>query len=98
MKAIVKVLVPVTLAFGALAAQAGTIETDYPTNVLSTASAAGSAPAQAEPFLVQSNNQGITENRAVRVGPAMQAEMPAERGPARGPALEKGASDLGYFA
>jgi hypothetical protein len=99
MKAIVNILVPVTLAFGAFAVQAaGTVETDYPMNVQSSASAPVGAAAKSESFLVQSNNEGITENPAISVGPAMQADAPAGGGSFGGSAFEKGASDLGYFA
>ena len=99
MKAIVKVLVPVALAFGAFGAQAaGTIETDYPMNLQSSASAAPGAPSQGESFLVQSNHEGITENGTARVAPAIKADVPAKRGSVGGSVMEKGATDLGYFA
>lgn len=61
MKSIVKVLVPVTLAFGAIgAANAQTIETDYPGPVVQTA--VSSAASQAEPFLIQSSEGAVKVN------------------------------------
>ncbi|RPH66584.1 MAG: hypothetical protein EHM83_03650 [Burkholderiales bacterium] len=79
MKSIVKVLVPVTLAFGAIgAASAQTIETDYPGPAVQTA--ASSAPSQAAPFLIQSNQGAVAVNPAYEQAPASRDEVRSEAG------------------
>ena len=66
MKTIVKVLVPVTLAFGAIgaaSAQSFVVETDYPGPIVqSAASTATSAPAA--PYLIQSSQGAVQVNPA----------------------------------
>lgn len=106
MKAMVKVLVPLSMVFAAFGAQAaGTIETDYPTNVQAPASVVTSVSTGAQaPHLVQSNNEGVKESGLSSSASARRAEAPGESGPSSGPAsgansaFEKGRIDFGYFA
>ena len=100
MKAIVKILVPVSFAFAALGAQAaGTIETDYPMNLPSTASHAA-AYSSGGPRLVQSNHEGVKETAEAALRTSGQASTQAGKGSATGArsSYEKGIADLGYFA
>ena len=71
MKAIAKFAVPAALAIAAFSAGAQTIETDYPVVRTNGAMpettqmhASPQAPAQSEPFLVQSNYEGVRVNPA----------------------------------
>ncbi len=66
MKAIVKVLVPATLAFGvigAASAQSFVVETDYPGPVVQSA-ASTATPAAAVPYLIQSSQGAVQVNPA----------------------------------
>lgn len=66
MKSIVKVLVPFTLAFGAIgaaSAQSFVVETDYPGPVVHSA-ASTAAPSQSQPYLIQSNQGAVQVNPA----------------------------------
>lgn len=66
MKSIAKLILPAALAIGAFGVQAQTIETDYPSGFMTSTSpapvAAAPAASQAEPWLVQSNFEGVREN------------------------------------
>lgn len=73
MKAIVKVLVPVTLAFGAIGvAGAQTIETDYPGPF---AHSAASAPSQVEPTLIQVSEGAVQVNPDYEQSTASREEV-----------------------
>lgn len=70
MKTIAKMILPAALAIGAFGVQAQTVETDYPRTFMSEseesarAGVNAPAPVQAEPFLIQSNSEGVRENPA----------------------------------
>lgn len=72
MKAIVKVLVPVTLAFGAIGvASAQTVETDYPGPFAHSAA----APSQVEPILIQVSEGAVQVNPAYEQSTASREEV-----------------------
>ncbi len=99
MKSLIKVLAPVTLAFAAVSAQAGTLEIDYgfpQAGVYSAATAATSSQAarrDVELLLIQSS-QG-----AVEVNPSVgNTYTPRTREEVRREAAEPRGFDAGYFA
>ena len=79
MNAIAKLAVSASLAFVAFGAGAQTIETDYPVvrgtgsqpTTVNMHAAPSQAPAQAEPFLVQSNHEGVRVNPSQRPSSAL---------------------------
>jgi len=74
MNAFAKLAVSTSLAFAAFGAGAQTIETDYPVvrgtgsqpSTMQVLAAPSQAPSRADPFLIQSNNEGV------RVSPSQQ--------------------------
>ena len=70
MNAIAKLAISASLAIAAFGAGAQTIETDYPVvrgtgpqpTTMQMHAAPSQTPAQAEPFLIQSNNEGVRAN------------------------------------
>jgi hypothetical protein len=99
MKAIVKVLVPVSLVFATVGAQAaGTMETDYPMNVMSAASIASSPAPSPQPRLIQSNHEGVIETAQSARESAATTDRRPDPGTLSLPEYEKRAAALGYFA
>lgn len=93
MRAIIRILVPLTMALGAAGAHAaGNFETDYPPAAQTAVDAKAPQQASSELFLIQSNEG------AVQVNPALQAGSPNESVRIRAEAFEPGQFDLAYFA
>lgn len=93
MKAIIRIVFPLTMALGAAGAHAaGNVETDYPPTVQPTVTAQVPQHASSELSLIQSNEG------AVQVNPAFEAASPDESVRIRAEAVEPGQFDLGYFA
>ena len=102
MKSFIKVLAPVTLAFAAVSAQAGTLEIDYgfpqatsysATGAATAASSSSAARRDVEPFLIQHSQGAVEVNPAVR-----DAYTPRSREEVRREATQPRSLDSGYFA
>ena len=93
MKAIIRILVPLTVALGAAGAHAaGNFETDYPPVAHTAVDSKAPQHESSELFLIQSNEG------AVQVNPALQAGSPNESLRIRAGVAEPGQFDIGYFA
>ena len=80
MKAIVKVLVPATLAFGAIgaaSAQSFVVETDYPGPIVHSAASAAT-PSSSGPYLIQSSQGAVQVNPALEQSTATRDEVRSE--------------------
>ena len=102
MNSLIKVLAPITLAFAAVSAQAGTLEIDYgfpqttsysATGAATAASSASEARRDVAPYLIQHSQGAVEVNPAVR-----DSTAPRSRDEVRREATQPRGFDVGYFA